>query len=133
MENPDAAMTRTPDDAQPFSGLAFKIMADPFVGTLTFVRIYRRAALPILQICTQSLIVPGSMFRCMCSDCVRSKPALLQEAVQEANKVSTCISLERHYMECLDGMLLHRMSESSGGGGSVRACPAVYCSVIPQD
>ena len=41
MENPDAAMTRKPDDAEPFSGLAFKIMADPFVGTLTFVRIYR--------------------------------------------------------------------------------------------
>ncbi len=41
VENPDAAMTRRPDDAEPFSGLAFKIMADPFVGTLTFVRIYR--------------------------------------------------------------------------------------------
>ncbi|CAL5228677.1 g11850 [Coccomyxa viridis] len=40
VENPDAAMTRKPDDAEPFSGLAFKIMADPFVGTLTFVRIY---------------------------------------------------------------------------------------------
>jgi elongation factor G len=31
---------RSPDDAQPFSGLAFKIMTDPFVGSLTFVRIY---------------------------------------------------------------------------------------------
>ena len=41
VENPDVAMTRKPDDAEPFSGLAFKIMADPFVGTLTFVRIYR--------------------------------------------------------------------------------------------
>lgn len=28
------------DDNEPFSGLAFKIMTDPFVGTLTFVRIY---------------------------------------------------------------------------------------------
>merc|ERR1712100_192312 len=27
-------------DAEPFSGLAFKVMADPFVGTLTFVRVY---------------------------------------------------------------------------------------------
>lgn len=27
-------------DDQPFSGLAFKIMNDPFVGTLTFVRVY---------------------------------------------------------------------------------------------
>ena len=41
VQNPDAAMTRKPDDAEPFSGLAFKIMADPFVRTLTFVRIYR--------------------------------------------------------------------------------------------
>ncbi|HEX5184666.1 MAG TPA: elongation factor G [Allosphingosinicella sp.] len=32
--------TRPADDAAPFSGLAFKIMTDPFVGTLTFVRIY---------------------------------------------------------------------------------------------
>ena len=31
---------RTADDAQPFSGLAFKIMNDPFMGTLTFTRIY---------------------------------------------------------------------------------------------
>ncbi|HCW59417.1 MAG TPA: elongation factor G, partial [Sphingobium sp.] len=29
----------TADDA-PFSGLAFKIMNDPFVGSLTFLRIY---------------------------------------------------------------------------------------------
>ncbi len=27
-------------DTEPFSGLAFKIMSDPFVGSLTFVRIY---------------------------------------------------------------------------------------------
>ena len=32
--------TRLPEDNQPFSGLAFKIMTDPFVGSLTFVRIY---------------------------------------------------------------------------------------------
>ncbi|MBJ2153857.1 elongation factor G [Paracoccus sp. IB05] len=31
---------RTADDAQPFSGLAFKIMNDPFVGSLTFTRLY---------------------------------------------------------------------------------------------
>ncbi len=31
---------RSADDAEPFSGLAFKIMNDPFVGTLTFTRIY---------------------------------------------------------------------------------------------
>ncbi|MGE5721116.1 MAG: elongation factor G [Sphingomonadales bacterium] len=32
--------TRPADDDVPFAGLAFKIMTDPFVGTLTFVRIY---------------------------------------------------------------------------------------------
>ncbi|MGB8622080.1 MAG: elongation factor G, partial [Paracoccaceae bacterium] len=31
---------RRPGDEQPFAGLAFKIMNDPFVGTLTFTRIY---------------------------------------------------------------------------------------------
>ena len=31
---------RKPDDAEPFSALAFKIMNDPFVGSLTFTRIY---------------------------------------------------------------------------------------------
>ena len=31
---------RSADDAQPFSGLAFKIMNDPFMGTLTFTRVY---------------------------------------------------------------------------------------------
>ncbi len=28
------------EDSEPFSGLAFKVMTDPFVGSLTFVRIY---------------------------------------------------------------------------------------------
>ena len=31
---------RKADDADPFSGLAFKIMNDPYMGTLTFTRIY---------------------------------------------------------------------------------------------
>ena len=31
---------RSPDDSEPFSALAFKIMNDPFVGSLTFARIY---------------------------------------------------------------------------------------------
>ena len=33
-------VARSADDAQPFAGLAFKIMNDPFVGSLTFTRIY---------------------------------------------------------------------------------------------
>ncbi len=36
----DKEMTRKADDNEPFSGLAFKIMTDPFVGSLTFVRVY---------------------------------------------------------------------------------------------
>ncbi len=40
--NPDngKTITRQPDDKEPFSALAFKIMADPFVGQLTFIRVY---------------------------------------------------------------------------------------------
>src|SRR6185295_1253820 len=33
-------VVRTPDDTEPFSALAFKIAADPFVGKLAFFRVY---------------------------------------------------------------------------------------------
>jgi elongation factor G len=33
-------LTREPDDGEPFAALAFKIMSDPFVGKLTFFRVY---------------------------------------------------------------------------------------------
>jgi len=36
----DKELTRKSSDDEPFSGLAFKIMTDPFVGSLTFVRVY---------------------------------------------------------------------------------------------
>ncbi|MBU6475376.1 MAG: elongation factor G, partial [Alphaproteobacteria bacterium] len=36
----DDELLRKPDDNEPFAGLGFKIMNDPFVGSLTFVRIY---------------------------------------------------------------------------------------------
>lgn len=36
----DEPMTRKPDDSEPFSALAFKVMTDPYVGTLTFARVY---------------------------------------------------------------------------------------------
>jgi elongation factor G len=36
----DAPISRKCSDDEPFAGLAFKIMTDPFVGSLTFVRIY---------------------------------------------------------------------------------------------
>jgi elongation factor G len=29
-----------PSDDEPVSAIAFKIMTDPFVGTLTYVRVY---------------------------------------------------------------------------------------------
>jgi elongation factor G len=40
--NPDNGekIFREADDKEPFSALAFKIMADPFVGQLTFIRVY---------------------------------------------------------------------------------------------
>jgi len=36
----DNEIERHPDDSDPFSALAFKIMTDPFVGQLTFFRVY---------------------------------------------------------------------------------------------
>ncbi len=36
----DGALERKADDAEPFSALAFKIMSDPFVGKLTYLRVY---------------------------------------------------------------------------------------------
>jgi elongation factor G len=41
-ENPDsgAAEKRRPDEKEPFSALAFKIMADSYVGKLIFLRVY---------------------------------------------------------------------------------------------
>ena len=36
----DVTKTRAPKDDEPFSALAFKIMTDPFVGKLTYMRVY---------------------------------------------------------------------------------------------
>jgi len=40
VDDDDKETTRLSSDAEPFSALAFKIANDPFVGTLTFTRIY---------------------------------------------------------------------------------------------
>ena len=39
-QDTDERITRESSDEEPFSALAFKVMTDPFVGTLTFIRIY---------------------------------------------------------------------------------------------
>ena len=39
-EDGETVIARSNDDKEPFAALAFKIMTDPFVGTLTFVRLY---------------------------------------------------------------------------------------------
>lgn len=44
-------MIRMPSDDEPFAGLAFKVMTDPFVGSLTFVRVYSG----VLEAGTQTL------------------------------------------------------------------------------
>ncbi|MGH9082494.1 MAG: elongation factor G, partial [Acidimicrobiales bacterium] len=38
--HPDEPLERAADDDAPFSALAFKIMTDPFVGKLTYLRVY---------------------------------------------------------------------------------------------
>ncbi len=40
MGNKEVEIARKPDAAEPYSSLAFKIMSDPHLGKLTFVRIY---------------------------------------------------------------------------------------------
>ncbi|MBU0798609.1 MAG: elongation factor G [Alphaproteobacteria bacterium] len=40
VEDPEKEIIRKTSDDEPFSALAFKIMTDPFVGSLTFVRVY---------------------------------------------------------------------------------------------
>lgn len=40
LEDGETLATREADDNAPFAALAFKIATDPFVGTLTFVRVY---------------------------------------------------------------------------------------------
>ena len=39
-DNPEEKLTRKPDDSEPFAALAFKVATDPYVGQLTFFRVY---------------------------------------------------------------------------------------------
>ncbi|MDN5874349.1 MAG: GTP-binding protein, partial [Sinobacteraceae bacterium] len=40
IDDPEKIVERHPDDEEPFSALAFKVMTDPYVGQLTFIRVY---------------------------------------------------------------------------------------------
>ncbi len=40
LEDAETVVAREADDSAPFASLAFKIATDPFVGTLTFIRVY---------------------------------------------------------------------------------------------
>jgi len=40
IDDPNQVMEREPSDSEPFSALVFKIMTDPFVGQLCFIRVY---------------------------------------------------------------------------------------------
>ncbi len=40
IDNPDEEQERKASDSEPFSALVFKIMTDPFVGQLAFIRVY---------------------------------------------------------------------------------------------
>jgi len=40
VDNPEIMLTRQASDSEPFAGLVFKIMTDPFVGQLAFFRVY---------------------------------------------------------------------------------------------
>ena len=40
VDDPEKVVERTANDAEPFAALVFKIMTDPFVGQLAFIRVY---------------------------------------------------------------------------------------------
>ncbi len=40
LKDPTKKLTRAPKDSEPFTALAFKVANDPFMGTLTFFRVY---------------------------------------------------------------------------------------------
>ncbi len=40
VDDPEKHIVRNSSDAEPFAALVFKIMTDPFVGQLAFIRVY---------------------------------------------------------------------------------------------
>jgi hypothetical protein len=82
---------RPSSDEEPFSALAFKIMNDPFVGTLTFTRIYsgilaagrcvRALLLPYLGPLSRPLSRPLSIRPCVLSPWLSPSPTPLPWAL----------------------------------------------------
>ena len=69
--------SRPPDDDAPFAALAFKIMTDPFVGQLTFVRVYSGTSADSATRCsTRAAATPsgsGACSRCTPTSARRSR------------------------------------------------------------
>ena len=65
--NPDngETITRKPADSEPFSALAFKIMADPFVGQLDFhPRLLRASSSPETRCLTPAVDAASALAVC---------------------------------------------------------------------
>ncbi len=69
---------RTADDKGPFSALAFKIMTDPFVGKLAFIRVYSGTinSGSYLYNSTKEKRTPGSNTANACQSPRRNRKAL---------------------------------------------------------
>lgn len=50
LKNPEKILERKADAKEPFAALAFKIMTDPFVGNLTYFRVYSGSVKPGMQV-----------------------------------------------------------------------------------
>ena len=69
-------MERKPDDDEPFAALAFKIMTDPYVGKLTFFRVYSgtiEAGDTRLNATTGTRSASGASCRCTPTSARRSR------------------------------------------------------------
>ena len=68
-------MTRKADDAEPFAALAFKILNDPFVGNLTFSRVYFGHA----EIQAIKCLFPTAIAMSASAACCRCMPAIARK------------------------------------------------------
>ena len=63
-KDPESLVERRADDKEPFSALAFKIMTDPFVGQLTFFRVYSGTLTPAPRCSTAPRARPSALAAC---------------------------------------------------------------------